>query len=788
MLSYRGYFTVTAVEKELLKRLALEEPTPGDNLNGDLLRITLKALEPLHASASVEIFLFGIHCMLFAVSFLVLIRKRTTSNVICLAALVTMFVLSIADVALTVRMDMHDVPMFLQGQMSLNLVVSRLYPKGPIFIANNFLADLLLLYRCYIVWGLHKWALGFATVLLMMDTIVPLSLALSFTDRIVAIMPNLMVVQVAMSRAIIDPKSGSSVSGNPTTTNSEPLSSDRETTLMLSTFVTTELPGGPGQSQEATTLSGKLEEHPLQPSRESVIFASDASMLLESSSAGLQIASSPFYLQHVSRPFSSTTVFYAAAKASRTSKQEKHKRDELQTKSDSSYTADSGELAATIQQCATAIQDVPHDVPEEIFFQVLSSCYDEPPWFLWERMTVRAVCSTWNLVMLRSPRQRSDVFILFNDRCKWLAPLHAVRQWVSRSGKRQLSVYIEAPPPPCQRECDHTNPDLLQAYCDLLAQSVHCWKTFTLECCQLYGSSEFLHPFFGNLPFQSAAQLEHASIDFYPADDNVAERVLQMLGSISSLRSLEWDVPADDRGQSHFQILKDHFELGNLTSLSLTVTDLAPLVAVLRNTIALVHLQITSVAFHHYYNIETCNPIDLPYLQSLSLATSNNQHRFLLILNTPQLTVLAIQCSTSNHLKVDLQTSLRSFFSIAPPRLAVFILEYRDFNVRDIIKFVAPATIRKLQVMEFVCFRRFDELLERPLTVIANAESLSKDMKTRFRIWYDKKWGSDVFFGWADKPALLAFNSTPSLLVKYSANSYAAACRDHFDRWRRAFS
>ncbi|KAF5354332.1 hypothetical protein D9756_007223 [Leucocoprinus leucothites] len=340
-------------------RRQLGAPNFGDSLDVQLFRIALKKVEPLHASASTEIFLFGIHCILFAVCFLILLRKRTTTNMIFLAVVTTMFAISILDVALTVRMDLHDMPMFLQGQADMAWVISRLYPKGPIFIANNFLADLLLLYRCYIVWGLHRWALGFASVLLLMDTIwgwvggagkyetftvgywfsftsgfywsvfcvnmamtiltvgriwwvtrrarprlstrisrgytiiililtettliysaclltallIPhrlsySSIALSVMVRIVAIIPNLMIVQIAMCRVIVDSDKSnpSSSPGDHTNTHSQQPTSTRETTLMLSTFITTELPSTLSQHQEIPP-TGRDDEYAPEPSR-----------------------------------------------------------------------------------------------------------------------------------------------------------------------------------------------------------------------------------------------------------------------------------------------------------------------------------------------------------------------------------------------------------------------------------------------------------------------------------------------------------------------------------------
>ncbi len=77
------------------------------------------------------------HCILFTICCFVLVKKRHTTSMVFLAAAVTMFGLSTADFALTLRLQLVDIPKFLQGETSLDKIIKRLVPKGQLFVANK---------------------------------------------------------------------------------------------------------------------------------------------------------------------------------------------------------------------------------------------------------------------------------------------------------------------------------------------------------------------------------------------------------------------------------------------------------------------------------------------------------------------------------------------------------------------------------------------------------------------------------------------------------------------------
>ncbi|PPQ84430.1 hypothetical protein CVT25_011257 [Psilocybe cyanescens] len=81
-----------------------------------------------------------------------------------------MFILSTADVALTMRILGHDIVYLLDPNKHLQ-IERLLVDKLLLFVTNNFIADLILLYRCYMVWGRSKYILIGASFLVLADTL-----------------------------------------------------------------------------------------------------------------------------------------------------------------------------------------------------------------------------------------------------------------------------------------------------------------------------------------------------------------------------------------------------------------------------------------------------------------------------------------------------------------------------------------------------------------------------------------------------------------------------------------
>ncbi|KAF8956605.1 hypothetical protein BDZ97DRAFT_1851155 [Flammula alnicola] len=81
-----------------------------------------------------------------------------------------MFALSTADIALTFRIMTKELPK-INDPKELELGLKYIHAKDTIFVANNFVADLILLYRCYMVWGRSKYILAGASLLVLADSV-----------------------------------------------------------------------------------------------------------------------------------------------------------------------------------------------------------------------------------------------------------------------------------------------------------------------------------------------------------------------------------------------------------------------------------------------------------------------------------------------------------------------------------------------------------------------------------------------------------------------------------------
>ncbi|RXW17473.1 hypothetical protein EST38_g8390 [Candolleomyces aberdarensis] len=80
-----------------------------------------------------------------------------------------MFALSTADTAYTIRCSTTDLIDLLRP-IDLNTFIVRMRPKPAMFVTNNFIADILLFHRCYVIWGRPKILLLISLVGLTADT------------------------------------------------------------------------------------------------------------------------------------------------------------------------------------------------------------------------------------------------------------------------------------------------------------------------------------------------------------------------------------------------------------------------------------------------------------------------------------------------------------------------------------------------------------------------------------------------------------------------------------------
>ncbi|TFK37112.1 hypothetical protein BDQ12DRAFT_724568 [Crucibulum laeve] len=120
-----------------------ERDTP--TLGPDIFQVLGIFLSAVNAAFFVEALLYGIHIVLFTICVYILIKNRKSTHPAILVAVVIMFALSTADIAITFRAIIKDLPKIITLQFDqLDNISRRIYPKNPIFVANNLVADVLL--------------------------------------------------------------------------------------------------------------------------------------------------------------------------------------------------------------------------------------------------------------------------------------------------------------------------------------------------------------------------------------------------------------------------------------------------------------------------------------------------------------------------------------------------------------------------------------------------------------------------------------------------------------------
>ncbi|PPQ73725.1 hypothetical protein CVT24_006982 [Panaeolus cyanescens] len=149
-------------------------------------------LVPFIVASLVETLLYGLHAALFAVCMIILYQNRHTTHWFIFTSAVALFVISTADIALTFRFFALYFSKFTFEDMSIKMIRLANF-KNPLFVANNFVAELTMLYRCYMVWSQCFYVLVGASVLILANTIwgfvgMAQTVTLSITlDRVVLI-------------------------------------------------------------------------------------------------------------------------------------------------------------------------------------------------------------------------------------------------------------------------------------------------------------------------------------------------------------------------------------------------------------------------------------------------------------------------------------------------------------------------------------------------------------------------------------------------------------------------
>ncbi|KAF8900233.1 hypothetical protein CPB84DRAFT_1779110 [Gymnopilus junonius] len=141
------------------------------NGNGTQLQKDMGFVRAINTAAVAETLLYGIHIPLFCICMYILVQNRRTTNWFIFISAILMFGLSTADVSVTLRLLTHDMFSLILDPSDLRPAQRWINTKTPIFVTNNFVADLVLLYRCYMVWGKSKYILIGASILVLLDSV-----------------------------------------------------------------------------------------------------------------------------------------------------------------------------------------------------------------------------------------------------------------------------------------------------------------------------------------------------------------------------------------------------------------------------------------------------------------------------------------------------------------------------------------------------------------------------------------------------------------------------------------
>ncbi|TFK37117.1 hypothetical protein BDQ12DRAFT_222515 [Crucibulum laeve] len=131
--------------------------------------LSWETLPPTTAAVLVESLLYGMHVLLFFICCYILLRRRRPLQLVMLAAISVTFILASTDVAISWNIFIRHGRMLVESDTRWFL--DQIYPKFLLHLANNFIADILLIIRCYVVWSRNKVLASIASVLLIVATI-----------------------------------------------------------------------------------------------------------------------------------------------------------------------------------------------------------------------------------------------------------------------------------------------------------------------------------------------------------------------------------------------------------------------------------------------------------------------------------------------------------------------------------------------------------------------------------------------------------------------------------------
>ncbi|TFK69996.1 hypothetical protein BDN72DRAFT_572014 [Pluteus cervinus] len=104
------------------------------------------------AAVVFESVLYGFYLALCLLYTYISLTRHTKPNVILLLAAIAMFAVSTTDIVYTYILLFRDI-------LSVTLTFRQLYPKYMFYVTCSTLADMILLYRCFVIWGHNLYIL-----------------------------------------------------------------------------------------------------------------------------------------------------------------------------------------------------------------------------------------------------------------------------------------------------------------------------------------------------------------------------------------------------------------------------------------------------------------------------------------------------------------------------------------------------------------------------------------------------------------------------------------------------
>jgi hypothetical protein len=79
----------------------------------------------------------GVHLVLFCTCAYILYTRGNPAQLVLLLSAITMFALATADISLSFRLIIDDVPAVQRGNIGVDVILAHIFPKIPIFVTNK---------------------------------------------------------------------------------------------------------------------------------------------------------------------------------------------------------------------------------------------------------------------------------------------------------------------------------------------------------------------------------------------------------------------------------------------------------------------------------------------------------------------------------------------------------------------------------------------------------------------------------------------------------------------------